>query len=163
MPVVYLDDPVITSWWTVWAEEHAQYIWFLPQPSLWKLLYHYIRDAKKLLSKYIYCDHSSIIAGVNELTFLCALCAKGLPVQNAHHPLANSMLCNNHYKRPPTMRVYWRFEFQFGHSRQFTTLPWSKIGFLLHSSYQNYHQSRQKLDHFLENRYLKEIKVFIKC
>ena len=76
----------------------------------------------------MYCDH--IIAGVNELKFLCALCAKGLPVQNTHHPLANSMLYNNHYKRPPIMRVHSILEFHVGHSKICTNLPVIKNWFL---------------------------------
>ena len=30
---VYYADPVNTSVWAVWAEQHAQYTWFLPQTS----------------------------------------------------------------------------------------------------------------------------------
>ena len=33
VPVDYFAKPVKTSLWAVWAEQHAQYTWFLPQTS----------------------------------------------------------------------------------------------------------------------------------
>ena len=32
-PVIYFADPIWTSLWAVWVEQHAQYIWFLLQTS----------------------------------------------------------------------------------------------------------------------------------
>ena len=31
--ILYFAEPVKTSLWAIWAEQHAQYTWFLPQPS----------------------------------------------------------------------------------------------------------------------------------
>ena len=53
-PFVYFAITKPICLWAVLAEQHAQYIWFWPQTSQEgnksTLVYHYIREAKNILS-----------------------------------------------------------------------------------------------------------------